>query len=211
MSVMYSSVYYNAQDSGLYTDHDEDGNGGYNLSLRVDGTIMSNGYRGRAGVNGTQTNTFNIQWQNPYAGVWIDETFIGVIATLNSDYRIKRNITPLSNGALDRIKALKPIQYQHKDYVKTNSAGTTIISSEDDEIHEGFVAHEIQEIIPSSVVGEKDDPVQIQSLKLDALAAVIVKALQEVSEQVDSLQSTIENQQNDINTLKQQIIELQNN
>lgn len=207
---MYSSVYYNAQDSGLYTDHDEDGNGGYNLSLRVDGTIMSNGYRGRAGVNGTQTNTFNIQWQNPRAGVWIDETFIGVIATL-SDYRIKRNVIPLSNGALDRIKALKPIQFQHKDYAKTHDAGTTIISSESDKIHEGFIAHELQEIIPSSVEGEKDDPVKMQSLKFDALAAVIVKALQEVSEQVDSLQSTIENQQNDINTLKQQIIELQNN
>ena len=46
---------------------------------------------------------------------------------------------------------------------------------------EGFIAHEVQEIIPSAVEGEKDAENQIQSLKLDALCSVMVKAIQELN------------------------------
>lgn len=210
MGVMYATVYYSTQNSSRYLYPTESGNSGYNAALRVDdGTVLANGYRGQAGVNGTASNTFNIQWDNPRAYVWIDETRIGVIATL-SDYRMKRNVTAIPDGALDRINTLRPVQFKWKDYVKDASAGLqTRVSTATDEINEGFIAHELQEIIPSAVDGEKDDPVTMQNIKNDAISAVVVKALQELSEKVNLLESKVEDQKNDINNLKQQITELQ--
>ena len=58
-----------------------------------------------------------------------------------SDYRLKKNIKPLTNG-LEIINLLKPVNY------------TFIEEPYDDDT--GFVAHELQEIIPKCVIGEKD-------------------------------------------------------
>ena len=40
-------------------------------------------------------------------------------------------------------------------------------------------------------MGKKDDPNQIQSLKLDALVSVLTKAIQEQQTQIEALQSEI--------------------
>ena len=58
-----------------------------------------------------------------------------------SDYRLKQNIEPMT-GALARIAALKPVTY--------------IWKSAPDEIGEGFIAHELAEVVPQCVTGEKD-------------------------------------------------------
>ena len=58
-----------------------------------------------------------------------------------SDYRLKENIVDLPN-ATERVKAIKPYQYNFK-----NEPGV---------IHEGFVAHELQEHTVLAVSGEKD-------------------------------------------------------
>jgi hypothetical protein len=60
-----------------------------------------------------------------------------------------------------------------------------------DEIKEGFIAHELQEVIPSAVSGQKDAEDQIQSLKLDAVCAVLAKAIQEQQTQIEALQAEI--------------------
>jgi hypothetical protein len=58
----------------------------------------------------------------------------------SSDYRLKENITPMT-GALDVVQALKPVTYNWK---VDGSSG------------QGFIAHELQEVVPDCVVGEKD-------------------------------------------------------
>ena len=58
-----------------------------------------------------------------------------------SDYRLKENIVDLPN-AVDRVKAIKPYQYNFK-----NEPGV---------IHEGFLAHELAEHSVLAVSGEKD-------------------------------------------------------
>jgi hypothetical protein len=60
-----------------------------------------------------------------------------------------------------------------------------------DDIKEGFIAHEVQEVIPSGVDGVKDDPEQIQSLKVDAILAVAVKAIQEQQALIQQLQADV--------------------
>jgi hypothetical protein len=58
-----------------------------------------------------------------------------------SDYRLKENVQPMI-GALARVAALKPCTYTWK--------------SASDEIGEGFIAHELAEVCPQAVSGEKD-------------------------------------------------------
>ena len=60
--------------------------------------------------------------------------------TTSSDYRLKDNVAPMT-GALDTIAQLKPVTYKWK---LDGSNG------------QGFIAHELQEIVPDCVSGEKD-------------------------------------------------------
>ena len=60
--------------------------------------------------------------------------------TTGSDYRLKDNIRPI-NGALTKVAAMKPVAFEWKD------SG----------LHsESFLAHELAEVFPQAVVGEKD-------------------------------------------------------
>lgn len=147
-----------------------------NDNASFSGIAVRNGTTGSWG-----TSSFNINWTGS-AQLWIDATNVGTI-TLTSDYRIKRNIETLAAPALERVAQLRPVTYQMADY------GELFKASE--EIHEGFIAHELQEIVPSAVQGVKDDPNQIQSLKLDALVAVLTKAIQEQQAQIEQLKLEI--------------------
>jgi hypothetical protein len=86
----------------------------------------------------------------------------------SSDYRLKENIEPMF-GALSRISTLKPVTYTWK------SDGT---------FSEGFIAHELQEIVPHAVVGEKDavnadgNPIY-QGVDASFLVVTLTAAIQE--------------------------------
>ena len=58
----------------------------------------------------------------------------------SSDYRLKENITPVQ-GAADIVKAMQPVTYTFKS---------------DGSWHDGFLAHELQELHPRAVIGSKD-------------------------------------------------------
>jgi hypothetical protein len=146
--------------------------------LTVAGAFSAAGIYTKAGsgVPGDAANVFNINWTGN-AGVWIDSTFIGNIA-YQSDYRIKRNIETQTAPAIERVMALRPVTYQMADYGNLFKAG--------DDIKEGFIAHEVQEVIPSGAEGAKDEENRIQNLRLDAILAVAVKAIQELKATVDA-------------------------
>ena len=131
----------------------------------------------------THGNQFNINFTGGVPQLWIDTTNLGTIS-ISSDYRIKRNISTQTAPALNRIMALRPVTYQMADY------GTLFKSN--DAIKEGFIAHEVQEIIPSGADGVKDDQNEIQSLKVDAILAVVVKAMQEQQVIIQEQQVSIE-------------------
>ena len=58
----------------------------------------------------------------------------------SSDYRLKENIAPMT-GALDKVSQLKPVTYKWKA---------------DGSDSQGFIAHELQAVVPECVSGEKD-------------------------------------------------------
>jgi hypothetical protein len=147
------------------------------------GTIVTEGFSAKAGFTGAFSgNMFNINWTGS-PQLWIDTTNIGTIQ-LSSDYRIKRNIETQTVPALERVMALRPVTYQMADYGNLFKAS--------DDIKEGFIAHEVQEVIPSGAEGVKDDENQIQSLRVDAILAVAVKAIQEQQAIITELKTRIE-------------------
>ena len=151
-----------------------------NSSVQINsGIVIAGGYRTHNGSSGsTWQNSFNLYWTGSATQLWIDTTNQGTI-TVVSDYRLKDNVVTQSTSAIDRIQQLRPVTYTYKDYEPFSWKADGIN-------REGFIAHELQEIIPSAVEGEKDAENQIQSLKLDALCSVMVKAIQELKAIVDT-------------------------
>jgi len=151
-------------------------------ALSVNGYIgSSTGYLCHAGTGAGTTfgNAFNLNFSGSATSLWIDATNTGTI-TVVSDYRIKKNVDTQTANAVNRILQLRPVTYELTDYK---------IFKSDNVAREGFIAHELQAVIPSAVEGEKDDPDQIQSLKLDALCSVMVKAIQELTARIEALEA----------------------
>ena len=141
--------------------------------------LVNSGIR-YSGISGA--NAIAFKWTSPNVIARIDNNTDVTLANV-SDYRIKRDVETQSQPALQRIAQLRPVTYKMADY------GELFKASE--EMHEGFLAHELQEVIPSAAVGQKDDPEQIQSLNLGALCSVMVKAIQELKEELDAAKAEI--------------------
>jgi len=103
-----------------------------------------------------------------------------IVGTLSqaSDYRIKENVVNLTYGIYD-IKKIRPVKY--------NMVGNN-------EECVGFIAHELQEIIPELVSGVKDGIDEegeyiTQKVNYSQLTAILVKGMQEQNEIIDELKN----------------------
>ena len=98
----------------------------------------------------------------------------------SSDYRLKENVQPMQD-ALAKIAQLNPVTYTWK---ADGSDG------------QGFIAHELQAVVPDCVTGEKDavdaegNP-QYQGVDTSFLVATLVKAVQELTAKVASLEAQL--------------------
>jgi len=96
----------------------------------------------------------------------------------SSDYRLKESVKPL-NGGLARVNALKPSVYSWK------SDGST---------GEGFLAHELAEVVPAAVTGEKDavnadGSIKSQGIDMSRVVPILVAAIQELTAEVNALKN----------------------
>jgi hypothetical protein len=92
-----------------------------------------------------------------------------------SDYRLKESVQPLTN-ALSTVAKLKPSTYKWK-----------VDGSEG----QGFIAHELQEVFPLAVTGEKDavdedGKPKLQGVDQSKLVVLLTAALQELNAKVDA-------------------------
>jgi len=115
-------------------------------------------------------------------------TQVGAITTNNtnasygttSDYRLKENVQPMT-GALNTVSRLKPVTYKWK------STGTD---------SQGFIAHELAEVVPDCVTGEKDavdedgKPIY-QNVDTSFLVATLTAAIQEQQATITALTARI--------------------
>lgn len=88
-----------------------------------------------------------------------------------SDRRLKENIEYL-DPVLERVNQLKPASYNYIDMPKSTL---------------GFIAQEVEEVFPALVNSEGE----YKSLAYDHFAVLAIKAIQELSQQVDDLQQQV--------------------
>ena len=156
-------------------------------TLAVGGSVYGgNGYRTRTGHSGSYgTNWFNLYWNGSAMRLYADNVDLGSITT-SSDYRLKHDVKDVQSG-LDRIMKLHPISYRWKN---------VSIFKDDGQRHEGFLAHEVQNVIPSAASGKKDDldkegKPTYQSINMPAIVAVLTKAVQELANKVTAIEEKV--------------------
>lgn len=98
----------------------------------------------------------------------------------SSDYRLKENVQPMQD-ALAKVAALKPVTYTWKA---------------DGSVGEGFIAHELAEIAPQAVSGEKDaldkDGTPLyQGIDTSFLVATLTAAIQEQQAMIEELKAKV--------------------
>ena len=104
----------------------------------------------------------------------------------SSDYRLKENIVPMT-GSIDRLKELKPSKFNFIDQDVSRDATITV---------DGFIAHEVSDIIPEAITGEKDgldyegNP-EYQSIDQSKIVPLLTSALQEAISKIESLEARI--------------------
>ena len=96
-----------------------------------------------------------------------------------SDYRLKSNVQPLVNSTV-KVKALKPCSYT---WIKAPNTQ-----------NQGFLAHELAEVVPQAVVGEKDavnadGSIKIQQVDLSYVVPLLTAALQEAIARIEALEA----------------------
>jgi len=101
----------------------------------------------------------------------------------SSDYRLKDNVAPMT-GALAKVQQLKPCTYKWKIDGKSS---------------QGFIAHELQAVIPEAVSGEKDavdtytdedgneqTRIKPQGIDTSFVVATLTAAIQELNAKVEA-------------------------
>ena len=129
---------------------------------------------------------------------YISQAASSVTYSTSSDYRLKENIAPMT-GALNKVALLKPVTYTWKI---DNSAG------------QGFIAHELQEVVPEAVCGEKDavdedGSIKPQGIDTSFLVATLTAAIQELAKASSEQQTLIVSQSELINSLTARVTALE--
>ena len=104
----------------------------------------------------------------------------GTTWATGSDSRLKRDIQPMTNYGLNTVMLLKPVMYFYKAD-KTNHPEV------------GFIAQEVQKIVPEVVSGKEGDITKGETLGLSYgnLVPVLTKAIQEQQATIQSQQAQI--------------------
>jgi hypothetical protein len=162
------------------------------LSLGLAGVGMNKNGLYIGGYSNNAMLRLSSQYDQGAGGVRFDRggtnvgsiTFTSTATSFNtsSDYRRKENVS-YDWDATSRLKQLQPARFN-------------FIADETNTLVDGFLAHEVSDIVPEAVNGEKDavddegNPVY-QSIDQSKLVPLLVKTIQEQQEQIEALQSEI--------------------
>lgn len=143
------------------------------------------------GANGSSTALFNrngddgavvqIARDGSQIGT-ISATTTAVAYNTSSDYRLKTNLEPISNG-IERVKQLPVYRF---NWIADQSGNKV----------DGFVAHEAQAIVPECVTGEKDavdadgKPVH-QGIDQSKIVPLLTAALKEAIAKIETLEAKV--------------------
>lgn len=117
-------------------------------------------------------NTYNVIFSNGNGAVGsIQTNGSSTSYVTSSDYRLKQDLKPI-NG-LDLVSQIKVYDYEWKS---------------DETRAYGVLAHELQEVIPQAVNGEKDAE-QMQGVDYSKLVPILVQAIQELKAELQIIKN----------------------
>jgi len=127
------------------------------------------------------TNTFLARFSTGSGGSTRGEIYFNgsaLVYATSSDYRLKQNIN-YDFDATTKLKQLKPAEYRWIEHQK-------------DDI--GFLAHEVQEVFPNAVGGEKDEvnddgSIKPQTYDPSKLVPLLTKTILELEARITALES----------------------
>jgi len=124
-------------------------------------------------------------------GFYRDTTPVGTISVTttatayntSSDYRLKENVTPVTDG-ITRLQQLKPSRFN--------------FIADPDTVVDGFIAHEAQAVVPECVTGTKDEVDDegnfvYQGIDQSKMVPLVVAALQEALAEIETLKQRLDN------------------
>jgi hypothetical protein len=151
-----------------------------NAKAIISFTGGSSASRGLVMTSGSTASTAMIAFKNPNGYAQGEILTSGSTTSYNtsSDYRLKENVAPMT-GALTKVAQLKPVTYTWK---ADGSDG------------QGFIAHELQAVVPDCVTGtkdavDKDGKPQHQGVDTSFLVATLVAAIQELTARLEALEN----------------------
>jgi hypothetical protein len=164
--------------------------------LHVDGTIAANsgGFEIRTGSYG------NLGLKSFYGSLYTTTSvYVGGVNgipyasisasafNVNSDYRLKSNLVTLEN-AVSRVKKLPVHRFNWKDRENENKV-------------DGFLAHEVSDVVPEAVTGEKDavredGTFEYQQVDQSKIVPLLTAALKEAIEKIEQLENRIQTLEN---------------
>jgi hypothetical protein len=127
------------------------------------------------------TGSYNLTFaQNNGSGVYVARSRIndatGAYVQL-SDARVKTNVVALGS-VLDKIEQLRPVNY-------------SVVNSQEEATHIGFIAQEVLAVFPESVHIPKDTETDHYGINYGAFAPLLVKAIQEQQALITQLQADV--------------------
>ena len=131
---------------------------------------------GAVGIADTTGSIGQYVFRNPNGQVGVINTSGSSTSYVtSSDYRLKDTIAPMI-GALDKVALLKPCTYKWK------------VDGSDGQ---GFIAHELGEVVPGCVTGEKDEvnadgSPKYQGIDTSFLVATLTAAIKELKAIIDT-------------------------
>ena len=130
-------------------------------------------------MSGYTYMTFKSATATQYGSIY--RSYGTMVYGTSSDYRLKENVVSLSNAS-DRLNQLQPKRFNFIEY-----SDVTV---------DGFIAHEVAEVVPEAVVGEKDaidhhgKPI-LQSVDHSKLVPLLTASLQEALAKIEDLETRL--------------------
>ena len=137
------------------------------------GATVINVRNNYGGGNGTLLKFFRTSTSTSIGFISFNGSGDAVVYNTGSDYRLKEDLK--SFNGLEIIDQIKTYNYQWK---KSKSRGY------------GTLAHELQEVFPDAVTGEKDAE-EMQGVDYSTLVPVLIKSIQELKKELEELKKKI--------------------
>ncbi len=179
----------NASTHGLYLDADDDTlcffTGTTSSSLPSGGNFKRDGQNngwmdiGHTTAAGDGFSYIQFMYNSGRIGQAVQSGTTGITYQTTSDYRLKESAVAITS-ATERVKQLNPIRFN--------------FISEPDRTIDGFLAHEVQAVVPEAVSGTKDEVdssgrPEYQGLDTSRLVPVLVATIKELEARITALEN----------------------